>query len=83
MMHLNTPDILKGRVRELVYAKAEADGMGVDLIERVKAHPRLGPLYRSWKKAQEGVFEQEAKLLGAVGETGGTAGAVARIFIEP
>lgn len=66
-MVLSTPELLRNRVRDLVYSKAEADGLGVQLMELVKADPRLGPLYTTWKEAQRKVLVLEAKTLGMVG----------------
>ncbi|NTH46624.1 hypothetical protein G6K98_15960 [Agrobacterium rhizogenes] len=66
-MVLNTPDFLRNRVRDLIYARAEADGLGIQIVELVKADPHLGPLYATWKEAQRKVLVLEAKTLGIVG----------------
>lgn len=65
-MSLHTSQILKDRVRDLVFTKAEADGLGTALMEQIKADPSYRVLYAAYKDAQRKNLVQEAKVLGLV-----------------
>lgn len=66
-MVLNISATLKDRVRRMVYAKARAEGLGIALMERIKADPTLGPLYGEHSQAHRESMMLEAKTLGMVG----------------
>lgn len=66
-MSLHTSKILKDRVRDLVFTKAEAYGLGTAVMEQIKADPRHRDLYAAYKDVQRKNLIQEAKVLGLIG----------------
>ncbi len=65
-MVLNITDMLRDRVRRMVYAKARAEGFGIALMTQIKDDPKFGPLYAEHKAAYEEALMLEAKTLGMV-----------------